>query len=101
MRTGRLLTERVGNSKGGTSHLGDIGEDMQCYECKWPTLQRARGGQLCCPRCGAKGEAGQSSESVSGEQPSTVVKIYVGAFGFFLLFPFLIPALIKFSLANP
>lgn len=71
---------------------------MSCYECGWPNITRTRDGQRCCPRCGTAEPAGRTAAEPA-EQPSGVVKAYTGFFAVVgLLFPFLVPIIIKLSL---
>lgn len=70
---------------------------MSCYECGWSRISRTRDGHRVCPRCGAA-EAPSHHKEEAGEQPTGVVKAYTGFFAVFgLLFPFLIPIILKVS----
>lgn len=74
---------------------------MKCFECGWPRISRTREGERRCPRCGtaATPSAGRASSKPEG---SKVARIYTGVLAVFaLVFPFLVPIILKVSLANP
>ncbi len=74
---------------------------MSCFECGWPRLSRTRDGEHRCPRCGTRGKVDKAAGK-TGDEPSKTVKIFTGFFAVWgLLFPFLVPIIIKISLANP
>lgn len=75
---------------------------MKCYECGFPKISKNRYGERRCPRCGTKAGKPAAVVARKSEQPSLVVKVFTLTFALFALtFPFLVPLLLKVSLANP
>lgn len=58
-------------------------------------------GQRSCPRCGAKAHPETVASKPSKDGPSNVVKIYTAVLSVWgLVLPFLVPIIIKISLAK-